>query len=62
MLKDNRKSHVIEEINADITAYSKEYKRQLFIVYDLGFIRDEIESKRAIENSGDEIKVIVVKH
>lgn len=62
LLKDNRKSHVIEEINADITAYSKEYKRQLFIVYDLGFIRDEIEFKRDIENSGDEIKVIVVKH
>ena len=62
LLKDNRKSHVIEEINADITAYSKEYKRQLFIVYDLGFIRDEIEFKRDIENSGDEIRVIVVKH
>lgn len=62
LLKDNRKSHVIEEINADITAYNKEYKRQLFIVYDLGFIRDEIEFKRDIENSGDEIRVIVVKH
>lgn len=62
LLKENRKSKVIEEINADITAYSKEYKRQLFVVYDLGFIRDEIEFKRDIENSGDEIRVIIVKH
>ncbi|MDE5620263.1 MAG: hypothetical protein K2I80_07055 [Ruminococcus sp.] len=62
LLKENRRSKVIEEINADITAYSKEYKRQLFVVYDLGFIRDEIEFKRDIENSGDEIRVIVVKH
>lgn len=62
LLKENRRSKIIEEINADITAYGKEYKRQLFVVYDLGFIRDEIEFKRDIENSGDGIRVIVVKH
>lgn len=63
LLKDNsRKSKMIEEINADITAYNKEYKRQLFVIYDLGVIRDEIEFKRDIENSGDDIRVVIVKH
>lgn len=62
LLKENRKSKVIEEINADITAYGKVYKRQMFIIYDLGFIRDETEFKRDIENAGDDIKVIIVKH
>ena len=61
-MKEGRKSKIIEEINADITAYDKEYKRQLFVVYDLGVIRDEIEFKRDIENAKDDIKVIIVKH
>lgn len=43
LLKDGRKSRIIEEINADITAYNKIYKRQLFVVYDLGVVRDEVE-------------------
>lgn len=62
LLKEGRKSKIIEEINADITSYGKVYKRQLFVVYDLGVIRDEIEFKRDIENAKDDIKVIIVKH
>lgn len=62
LLKDGRKSRVIEEINAYITAYSKKYDRQAFVVYDLGNIRDEVEFKRDIENAGNNIKVIIVKH
>lgn len=62
LLKDGRKSRVIEEINADITAYSKKYDRQAFVVYDLGNIRDEVEFRRDIENAGNNIKVIIVKH
>lgn len=62
LLKEGRKSKVIEEINADITAYSKEYKRQIYVIYDLGVIRDEVEFKRDIENAKDDIKVIIVKH
>lgn len=61
LLRENRKSRVIEEISADITAYSKQYDRLLFIVYDLGGIQNEDEFKRDIENSGN-IKVIIVKH
>lgn len=63
LLKDeSRKSKIIEEINADITAYSKEYQRQLFVIYDIGIIRDEIEFKHDIENSKKDIKVIIIKH
>ncbi|WP_101773800.1 PD-(D/E)XK nuclease domain-containing protein [Peptostreptococcus faecalis] len=61
LLRENRKSKVIEEISADITAYSKQYERQLFVVYDLGFIQNEEEFRRDIENAGA-VKVIIVKH
>lgn len=61
LLRENRKSKVIEEISADITAYSKQYERQLFVVYDLGYIQNEEEFRRDIENAGN-IKVILVKH
>lgn len=56
-----RKSKVIEEINADITAYKKEYKNILFIIYDVGIIRDELELKRDIEKT-EGVHVIIVKH
>lgn len=61
LLKEGRKSKIIEEISADITAYKKEYERQLYIVYDLGVIQNEVEFKRDIEMS-DGVKVIIVKH
>lgn len=61
LLREGKKSKIIEEISADITAYAKEYERQLFIVYDLGYIQNEEEFKRDIEQAGN-IKVIIVKH
>lgn len=62
LLKDKlHKSKLIEEINADITAYKKNYENILFVIYDLGIIRDEIEFCRDILNN-EGIKVIVVKH
>ena len=61
LLREGRKSRIIEEISADITAYKKEYQRQLYIVYDLGVIQNEVEFKRDIEMSED-VKVIIVKH
>ncbi len=61
LLREGRKSKVIEEISADITAYKKNYQRQLFVVYDLGAIQNEIEFKRDIEMING-VKVIVVKH
>ena len=62
LLREGKKSRVIEEINADITAYKKKYNRQLFVVYDLGVIRDELEFRRDIENTGEGIKVVLIKH
>lgn len=61
LLKEGRRSKMVEEISADITAYKKQYERILFVVYDLGAIRDEVEFKRDIEMT-DGVKVIVVKH
>lgn len=61
LLRENRKSKIIEEISADITAYKKIYNRQLFVVYDLGVIQNELEFKRDIEMSVG-VKVIIVKH
>lgn len=61
LLREGRKSRIIEEISADITAYKKVYERQIYIVYDLGVIQNEIEFKRDIEMA-DGVKVIIVKH
>ena len=61
LLRDGRKSKVIEEISADITAYAKQYERQLFVVYDLGVIQNEEEFRRDIVNAGN-VKLIIVKH
>lgn len=60
--KDKKKSKVIvDEINADIMSYGKGYASILFIVYDVGSIRDEVEFKRDLEIV-DSVSVIVVKH
>lgn len=52
---------IVDEINADIRAYATRYHRQLYIVYDLGVIRDEAEFKRDLEGTPG-ISVLVVKH
>lgn len=61
LLRENRKSKMIEEISADITAYQKVYQRQLYIVYDLGVIQNEAEFKGDIEKV-EGVKVIIIKH
>lgn len=60
LLRPGKKSRIIEEISADITAYRKAYQRQLFVVYDLGVIQNEVEFKRDIEMS-EGVKVIIIK-
>jgi hypothetical protein len=60
--KDKEKSKaIVDEINADIRAYSEKYSVLLFVVYDLGSIRDEAEFKQGLETA-DSVSVIVVKH
>ncbi len=60
--KDKNKSkRLVDEINADIQSYSKEYANLMFVIYDLGNIRDEIEFKNDLDNQSN-ISVIIVKH
>ena len=62
ILKDRgRKSKMIEEMNADYSAYTKEYDSIIYLVYDLGIISDVPEFKRDFEAKGN-VKVIVIKH
>lgn len=61
LLKEGRRSKMVEEISADITAYKKQYEQVLFIVYDLGVIQNEVEFKRDIEMV-DGVRLIIVKH
>lgn len=56
-----RVREVVDEINADIRAYSKAYRHIIFVVYDLGQIQDETEFKQDLEDP-DNVSVIVVKH
>jgi hypothetical protein len=62
IIKDkNRIGPVIDEINADITAYAERYSKILFIVYDLGFIRDEVEFVTGF-NRKDGVNCIIIKN
>ena len=56
-----KRSEVIDEINADTLAYMKVYDHVLFVVYDLGIIRDEIEFRSDLEATPG-VTVVVVKH
>ena len=51
---------MVDEINADIRAYSKKYERQTYVIYDLGTIRDEAEFKRDLE-AAPGVSVVVVE-
>jgi hypothetical protein len=52
---------LVDQINADIRSYSTRYERIIFLVYDLGTIRNETEFKSGLEMSG-KVSVLVVKH
>ncbi len=62
LLKSPQQSKaVIDEINADIRAYGTKYRRQIYVVYDLGNIRDDAEFKKDLETAAG-VTVIVIKH
>lgn len=52
---------IVNEINADIPAYQSRFGRCLFIVYDLGFIRDVGQFTSSI-GLNPNIDILVVKH
>ena len=56
----NREKEMIEEINSDIIGYGGRYDRCLFVIYDLGFIRDTAQFSRDIE-ANPNVHVLIVK-
>ena len=57
----SRQGRLVDEINADIVAYATGYNLIIFLVYDLGTIRNEIEFKQGLESSGN-VSVLIIKH
>jgi hypothetical protein len=60
--KENREKEIIDEISADILAYKTKYENILFVVYDLGIIRDVAKFQEDIENNDPNVRVLVIKH
>jgi hypothetical protein len=54
-------AEIIDEMNADIVAYSTAYERVWFVIYDMGFVRDEDEVIQGLQQS-EHVKCAVVKH
>lgn len=56
----DREKDMIDEINSDIIGYADRYDRCLFVIYDLGFIRDVAQFSRDIEENPN-VHVRIVK-
>lgn len=56
-----KSKEIVDEINADIKAYSKGYNQLLFLIYDMGTIRDEMEFKNDLDNK-DNIQLLIIKN
>lgn len=59
--REGREKEIISEINDDVVAYKTRYPNIIFLVYDVGHIRDVDRFKEGIE-SQDGVIVVVVKH
>lgn len=59
--REGREKEIIAEINDDILAYQTGFRNLLFVVYDLGFIRDVERFASSFEDH-DNVIVRVVKH
>lgn len=55
-----REKEIIDEINADIAAYKTKYANLIFVIYDLGIIRDMDKIKNRLEN--ENVIISIVKH
>ncbi len=56
----DREKEMIAEINDDIIGYGGRYDRCLFVIHDLGFIRDIVQFSADIEENPN-IHVLIVK-
>ena len=59
--RSEREKELPKEINDDILAYQTKYKNSLFIIYDLGFIRD-VDRFRGSFEEHENVTIKVVKH
>lgn len=59
--RSGREKELIKEINDDIQAYKTKYGNMLYVVYDLGNIRDIDQFKEALEGE-DGVVMRVIKH
>jgi len=59
---DKKEKDLVDEINADIPAYSTKYNNVTFLVYDLSIIRDSDLFVEDIERNNPRIKVLIIKH
>lgn len=58
---EEREKELIAEINDDILAYRTKYRNLIFVVYDLGVIRDQDQFKESIE-AQDNVILLIIKH
>ena len=59
--RKEREKEIIAEINDDILAYKTKYSNLIFVVYDIGVIKDVDQFKNGMETPKD-ILVRIVKH
>jgi hypothetical protein len=59
--QNKREKEIIAEINDDILAYQSKYPNLLFVVYDLGYIRDVDRFCGSFEKN-ENVTIRVVKH
>lgn len=56
-----REKKIIAEINDDILAYKTKYANLIFVIYDLGMIRDQEQMRNSLEKN-EGVMVKIVKH
>ena len=59
--RETREKEIITEINDDILAYNTKYKNSIFIIYDIGNIRD-VEQFKSSFQAHENIVIIIIKH
>jgi len=57
-----KEKEIVSEINDDILAYKTKYANLIFVVYDLGIIRDQDQFRNSLEENDEHVIVKVIKH
>ena len=59
--RERREKEIISEINDDILAYNTKYKNVMFVIYDIGQIRD-VELFKSSFKAYENVILVVIKH